>query len=67
MDWGLFFLGVNELFPPSWSQDTMRALCPEIPVLCQLGVFLISDADPFIDDEERTEVYLGHYPAGTSW
>mgnify|MGYP001806788458 CR=1 FL=1 len=60
-------LGIYEFFPANWfDTGAMRLLCGTIPALCELGDFLVADEDISLDDEKRLQVYMGHFPSGTS-
>lgn len=60
-------LGMYELFPANYlSTGAMRIICGTIPGLCELGVYLVADEDMTLNEEARTQVYLGHFPSGTS-
>ena len=60
-------LGIYEFFPAGWvTTGAMRLLCGTIPSLCNLGLYLIADEDPSLNDPARAQVYLGHFPSGTS-
>jgi lysosomal acid lipase/cholesteryl ester hydrolase len=60
-------LGIYEFFPANWiDTGAMRLLCGTIPALCQFGVYLVADEDTSLDNSDRLNVYLGHFPSGTS-
>jgi len=60
-------LGFYEFFPANWlTTGFMRLFCGTIPQICEFGLFLISDEDPALNDQDRTPVFLGHFPSGTS-
>jgi len=60
-------LGIYEFFPANWlTTGAMKLLCGTIPALCELGDYLIADEDITLDDESRLQVYMGHFPSGTS-
>ena len=60
-------LGLYEFFPANWlTTGFMRLFCGTIPQICEFGLFLISDEDPTLNDQDRTPVFLGHFPSGTS-
>jgi gastric triacylglycerol lipase len=60
-------LGFYEFFSANWlTTGAMRLMCGTIPQLCEFGLFLLTDEDPSLNDPSRTQVYLGHFPAGTS-
>jgi lysosomal acid lipase/cholesteryl ester hydrolase len=60
-------LGFYEFFPANYlTTGSMRIICGTIPQLCNFGLYLLSDEDPSVNDPDRTPVYLGHSPAGTS-
>jgi len=60
-------LGFYEFFPAGYlTTGAMRIICGTIPQLCNFGLYLITDEDPSVNDPDRTPVYLGHFPSGTS-
>jgi len=60
-------LGFYEFFPAGYlTTGAMRLLCGTIPQLCNFGLYLLTDEDPTVNDPDRTPVYLGHFPSGTS-
>ena len=60
-------LGFYEFFPANWiTTGFMRLFCGTVPQICEFGLFLISDEDPTLNDQDRTPVFLGHFPSGTS-
>jgi len=60
-------LGFYEFFPAGYlTTGAMRVICGTIPQLCNFGLYLITDEDPSVNDPDRTPVYLGHFPSGTS-
>jgi len=61
------FLGLSELFPydPALCSFT-SVLCKLNPAICNLGLALITDVNPYYDNQERLEVLMAHYPVGTS-
>ena len=60
-------LGKRELFPfnPTISYYTSE-LCKLFPPLCNMMLSMLADRDPYSVDQERWEVLMSHYPAGTS-
>ena len=60
-------LGFYEFFPAGYlTTGAMRIICGTIPQLCNFGLYLLTDEDPSVNDADRTPVYLGHFPSGTS-
>jgi len=59
--------GIYEMFPANWlDTGAMRLMCGVIPQLCDFGAYLICDEDADLDDKDRLDDYMGHFPAGTS-
>ncbi len=55
------------MFPADWlDTGAMRLVCWSIPAICEFGDYLIADKKPSLNDEDRSVVYFGHYPSGTS-
>ena len=60
-------LGKYGIFQPNWlTSEVGRILCTYIPYACKLGIELIADVDPSVDDLDRLSVLVTHYPGGTS-
>jgi lysosomal acid lipase/cholesteryl ester hydrolase len=60
-------LGIYEFFPANYlDTGAMKLLCGVIPALCRFGVYLVADEDTSLDNADRLNVYLGHFPAGSS-
>ena len=59
--------GIYEFFPASWLDSTLfKLICGVLPPICELGVKLICDEDVSLDDSDRLNVYMSHFPSGTS-
>jgi hypothetical protein len=55
------------MFPANYIDTLfMTLMCGVIPELCEFGVYLICDEDTDLDDSTRLNVYMGHFPSGTS-
>eukprot|EP00347_Sterkiella_histriomuscorum_P002909 403366326 len=60
-------LGMYEWFSSNWvTTGSMRLICDTFPKVCEYGVYLNSDNNLTDCDEKRIQVYLGHYPSGSS-
>lgn len=44
----------------------MMLACGFIPEICKLTAGILATKDIEQDDEDRFQVYMGHYPSGTS-
>lgn len=49
-----------------WQSSVMQAACKVLPPLCQLAEGFLITKDPLLDDPNRFNVYMGHFPAGAS-
>jgi hypothetical protein len=60
--------GINEFLPSSnWFQtDVGIAFCSTFAKVCGDIMTQIMDGDPSLDNYERYDVLVGHFPAGTS-
>lgn len=59
--------GWYDMFPANWIDTTfMKLACGILPPLCEFGIYLICDEDVDLDDSDRLNVYMGHFPSGTS-
>lgn len=60
-------LGVNELFPRGYLTNAFYSeVCAVIPTICSFGVWIIADEDTSMDNTERLDVMLAHFPSGAS-
>mmetsp|Transcript_43017 Transcript_43017/g.30996 ORF Transcript_43017/g.30996 Transcript_43017/m.30996 type:complete len:171 (+) Transcript_43017:691-1203(+) len=60
-------LGVYSLFEPGWVQNrVMWIVCGFFPSICDLGIEALATTNIEADDEDRMQVYMGHFPAGES-
>lgn len=60
-------LGIYDIFAPDWwLTEEMGKICSLLPPLCDLGDYLIADAHPLLNNQERMPVYFNHYPSGSS-
>ena len=63
----LNYLNLDEFSPSDWLQKSVwKIICAQFGNICVdlLGSF--SDADPSRDNMERADVFVGHFPSGTS-
>jgi pimeloyl-ACP methyl ester carboxylesterase len=59
--------GIYDMFPANYIDTAfMKLVCGVIPELCEFGVSLLCDEDTSLDDDTRLNVYMGHFPSGTS-
>ena len=61
----LNFLHVYDLLGGPASAGTKIA-CGTFPWICQFGEGFLITQNPTLDDPERFQVYMGHFPAGAS-
>lgn len=60
-------LGIYEWFPANYlTTGSMRLICDTFPKVCEFAIYLSADENMTLSDEQRVQVYLGHYPSGTS-
>ena len=63
----LRLLDIHEFLSPSWFLTNAGVeVCRVLNFLCKDGIEVIADSDTSIDNYERMDVVLGHFPAGTS-
>ncbi len=63
----LELFGIYDMFPANWFDTTfMKLACGIIPELCEFGVYLLCDEDVSLDDATRLNVYMDHFPSGSS-
>lgn len=63
----LKLLNVHEFLSPNWFLTNAGVeICRVLNILCKEGIMVIADSDPNIDNYERMDVVLGHFPSGTS-
>mmetsp|Transcript_4994 Transcript_4994/g.3621 ORF Transcript_4994/g.3621 Transcript_4994/m.3621 type:complete len:240 (+) Transcript_4994:558-1277(+) len=59
--------GIYEFFPANWIDSALFGLvCGLLPPICEFGVQIFADEDTSLDDSTRLNVYMGHFPSGTS-
>lgn len=46
--------------------EATKITCYLVPDLCQLIEGFLITTDPSLDDSDRFQVYMGHFPAGAS-
>jgi hypothetical protein len=61
----LNFLHVYSLLGGPASIGT-KVACGAFPWICQAGEGFLITQSPLLDDHERFQVYMGHFPAGAS-
>ena len=60
-------LGVNEMFPRNYLTNGFQAaVCSVLPQVCSFGALILSDEDTAMDNQERWDVMVAHFPSGTS-
>jgi len=60
-------LGINELMRPNWLFNTgFKVACGYLPVYCDVILLMTAATDTDYVSDERSKVFMGHYPAGTS-
>ena len=58
-------VGIHSLFGPV-SNGGVKVACRFFPGLCKFGEGLLITQNPQLDNEERFQVYMAHFPAGAS-
>lgn len=61
----LYAIGVYHLLD-GWQSTVMRAACKVLPPVCRLAEGFLITKNPLLDDPDRFNVYMGHFPAGAS-
>lgn len=60
-------LRIQEFLTPNFfTSKAFPIFCSLLPTICKNLVGLISDADPDLDNFNRWDVFIGHFPGGTS-
>lgn len=60
-------LGVYSLFEPGYIQNRVfYIVCGFFPSICDLGIEALATTNIEADDQDRMQVYMGHFPAGES-
>eukprot|EP01022_Parablepharisma_sp_SALTPOND_P018075 TRINITY_DN2937_c0_g1_i1.p1 TRINITY_DN2937_c0_g1~~TRINITY_DN2937_c0_g1_i1.p1 ORF type:complete len:433 (-),score=9.63 TRINITY_DN2937_c0_g1_i1:19-1197(-) len=63
----LEFFGFRELFPYDPTLSSLSSvLCKLNPAFCNLLLAIVTDLNPYYDNQGRWEVITSHFPAGTS-
>ena len=61
-------LGVYDIISMNWWEEQAAIeLCHFVPSLCKYGLKQLVDIDPEVDNLERANVYLGHFPSGAGY
>jgi len=61
----LYLIHVYHLLDGFQSAAT-KAACGLFPKFCQFAEGFLITKDPSLDDPDRFQVYMGHFPAGAS-
>jgi gastric triacylglycerol lipase len=65
---GIKKIGIYEFFPSNYLQNEIFSrICKAFTFVCDMFLETISDKDPKLNDQKRFPVFMGHYPAGTSF
>lgn len=60
-------VGKYGIFQPNWVSSAVgQALCKYMSWACSLGIALVADVNPSLDNMDRGGIFGGHFPAGTS-
>jgi len=60
-------LGINELMRPNWLfKHGFKVACGYVPIYCDVLLLLTAAKNTEYTDDDRSKVFMGHYPAGTS-
>ena len=59
-------LGIHELFENK-GRYLLSFICEWFDSLCADGLYLMADANTTVDNVDRMQVIMGHYPSGTSY
>lgn len=63
----LYNVGVYDILESTDKTSKIGAVtCHYIPDICAFGLKAVSDLHPELDNVDRMDVVMGHYPAGTS-
>lgn len=58
---------IYNVLPANWLDSEIGGLfCAEFPHVCIDTMKYLMDADPSLDNYERSDVFIAHDPAGTS-
>jgi hypothetical protein len=61
--WGLYdIISLNW-----WETQASIDLCHFVPSICRLGLESLADINPDVDNLERGNAYLGHFPDGAGY
>ena len=59
-------LHVYSIFEPGAASFVTSEFCKFLPSVCNEIQLFFSSTDPTLDDQDRFQVYMGHYPSGAS-
>ena len=61
-------LHIYEMFPYDKKGSAIfSSLCSVLPQICDFSLSLISDSDPTLNNVDRIDEFMAHYPCGTSF
>ena len=64
----LSLLGINEVLPHGGPKSMIgKLICEYFDWFCSIQDYIFADKNSEIEEESRLLVYLGHFPAGSSW
>ncbi len=59
--------GVTDMLNRSSQQsEAFGYICDLVPALCSSAIYFISDSDIYINNAEKMQVFMAHYPSGSS-
>ena len=61
-------LGMYNMFDPEdLGKETSLKLCKASPEFCAAVFEALGDPDPSVDNLDRIETFITHFPSGTGW
>ena len=57
----------NFFNPDDIGRNTTLTICRNVPQLCTSLLMLLGDPDPSIDNMDRAETIVTHFPSGAGW
>ena len=67
LDYILSYLGMNEFLPSiNALNELISILCYKLQIVCDGILDLVADSNPGDDDQDKFDVFISHFPSGTS-
>ena len=63
----LEYAGADDMLPRNYIQSqTFGFICDVLPEICTSAMYFISDSEGCLNNQEKMQVFIAHYPSGSS-